>query len=76
MQSILHGLDDEHALQLLSNVHHAMQERGTLLVVEQVVAETSGPSTSKFANLHMMIFAPSQGRSESEYRSLFQRAGF
>ena len=76
MQSILHGLDDEHALQLLSNVHHAMQERGTLLVVGQPVPETSGPSTSKFANLHMMIFSPSQERSESEYRTLFQRAGF
>ena len=76
MQAILHGSEDDQALQLLSNVHHAMQERGTLLSVEQVVPEGNEPSTSKFGNLHMMVFSPSHERSEGEYRSLFHRAGF
>ena len=76
MQAILHGLDDDHALQILSNVHHAMQEHGTLLSVEGVVPEGNAPATSKFGNVHMMIFTPSHERSEAEYRSLFQRAGF
>lgn len=76
MQSILHGLDDNHALQLLSNVHNAMRQGGTLLSVEGVVPEGNRPSTSKLGDLHMMIFTPSRERSESEYRALFKRGGF
>jgi hypothetical protein len=76
LQSILHGMDDEHALQLLENVHQVMPRNGILLQVDMVVDEGNGPSTSKFANLHMMIFSPSHERSEAEYRALYDRAGF
>jgi hypothetical protein len=76
MQAILHGMTDEKILQLLHNVRQSMRENGTLLQVDMVVPEGNEPSTSKFGNLHMMIFTHSYERSEAEYRALYERAGF
>ena len=53
-----------------------MAEGGTLLQVDMVVPEGNVPSTSKFGNLHMMVFTPNYERSEAEYRALYGRAGF
>jgi O-methyltransferase domain/Dimerisation domain len=75
MQSILHGMTDEQVLQLLHNIRQSMRENGTVLQVDMVVPEGNAPSTSKFGNLHMMIFAPSRERTEAEYRALYERAG-
>lgn len=41
-----------------------------------VVPDGNEPSTSKFGNLHMMVFTRSHERSEAECRSLYERAGF
>jgi len=76
MRAILHGMTDEQVLQLLHTLHQSMRENGTLLQVDAVVPEGNEPSTSKFGNLHMMIFTPSRERSEAEDRALYERAGF
>jgi O-methyltransferase/methyltransferase family protein len=76
MQAILHGMTNEQVLQLLHTIHQSMRENGTLVQVDAVVPEGNEPSTSKFGNLHMMIFTPSYERSEAEYRALYERAGF
>jgi len=75
MQSILHGMTDEQILQLLHNIRQSMRENGAVLQVDMVVPEGNAPSTSKFGNLHMMIFTPSRERTEAEYRALYERAG-
>jgi hypothetical protein len=76
MQSILHGGTEETALQLLHNVRQSIQKNGVLLQVDMVVPEGNEPSTSKFGSLHMMVFTRNDERSEAEYRSLYERAGF
>jgi hypothetical protein len=76
MQAILHGMTDEQVVQLLHTIRQAMRENGTVLQVDMVVPEGNEPSTSKFGNVHMMIFTPSHERSEAEYRALYERAGF
>ncbi|HEU5015012.1 MAG TPA: methyltransferase, partial [Roseiflexaceae bacterium] len=75
-QAILHGMTDEQVVQLLHTIRQAMRENGTVLQVDMVVPEGNEPSTSKFGNVHMMIFTPSHERSEAEYRALYERAGF
>ncbi len=69
-------MSDEHVLQLLRNVRRAMRENGKLLQFDMVVPKGNEPSTSKFGNLHMMVFTPSHERSEAEYRALYDKAGF
>jgi len=76
MQAILHGMRDEQALQLLQNVRESMNENGTLLQVDFVIPNGNAYSTSKFGDLHMMIFTPSHERTEAEYRALYEQAGF
>ena len=76
MQSVLHGMTDEQILQLLHNIRQSMRENGTVLQIDMVVPEGKAPSTSKFGNLHMMIFTSSRERTEAEYRALYERAGF
>jgi hypothetical protein len=75
MQSILHSMDDEQAIRLLQNVRQAMSEEGKLLQIDMVVPEGNIPSSSKFGNLHMMVFTSHHERSEAEYRALYERAG-
>ena len=76
MQAILHGMKDEQCIQLLQNVRESMHENGTLLQVDFVIPSGNVPSTSKFGDLHMMIFTPSHERTEAEYRALYEQAGF
>ena len=62
--------------ELLRNVRQSMPKNGILLQVDMVVPEGNEPSTSKFGSLHMMVFTRNDERSEAEYRSLYERAGF
>ena len=53
-----------------------MTEGGKVLVVEMVIPEGDAPSLGKFLDLEMLLFLRSFERTEAEYRTLFERAGF
>ena len=76
MKHIIHDWEDERALIILQNCHRAMTEGGRLLVVEMVLPEGNTPSLGKFMDLQMLLFLHSYERTEAEYSSLYQRAGF
>ena len=76
MNHITHDWKDERALKILQNCHRAMTEGGRLLVVEMVLPEGNTPSLGKFMDLQMLLFLHSYERTEAEYSSLYQRAGF
>ena len=76
MKHIIHDWEDERALTILQNCHRAMTENGKLLVVEIVIPEGNTPSLGKFLDLEMLMFLHSYERTEDEYRSLLERAGF
>jgi hypothetical protein len=78
MQHIIHGWDDEHCLKILGNVKQALASRdnGRLIVVDAVLPEDSQPHPSKFLDLMMMVFPGGRERTESEWRTLFGKAGF
>ncbi|MBW4574138.1 MAG: methyltransferase [Aphanothece sp. CMT-3BRIN-NPC111] len=77
LKHIVHDWDDERAIAILKNCHQAMVENGKLLVVEQVIPPGNEPFVGKFLDLNMLMVAPGGcERTEAEYQTLFERAGF
>lgn len=73
---ILHDWTDEQCVQILSHCRKVIPSDGRLLVVECVVPAGNGRSLSKDFDMGMMIFPGGAERSEGEFQSLFNRAGF
>lgn len=77
IKHIIHNWDDERAATILKNCHRSMAENGKLLVVEMVIPEGNAPSLGKLLDLEMLVlFLHAHERTEAEYRTLFERAGF
>jgi hypothetical protein len=76
MRHIIHDWDDEKCLTILRNCHRAMPAAGKLLVIESVIPPGNQPFHGKFLDLVMLLIPGGKERTESEYRTLFERAGF
>jgi len=76
LKYIIHDWDDENALTILRNCREAMAQDGRVLVVEIIVSEGNTPCIGKFLDLLMLLFLRGFERTETEYRNLFERAGF
>ena len=76
MRHIIHDWDDEKSLTILRNCHQAMSANSKLLVVESVIPAGNEPFGGKFLDLVMMLIPGGKGRTEDEYRSLFDKGGF
>ena len=53
-----------------------MSDSGKLLVVESVLSPGNQPFFHKFMDLNMLVMTGGCERTETEFRSLFGRAGF
>jgi len=77
LQHILHDWDDERCVAILDRCRAAIDARGVLLVVENILPEEGEPAPRlAWLDLHMMIMLGGRERSRSEYGSLLERAGF
>jgi hypothetical protein len=77
LKQVIHDWNDELSIKILQNCHKAMTKEGRILVVEAVIGPGNAQSTSKFFDLHMLVTGPgAKERTESEFRSLFNSAGF
>jgi hypothetical protein len=75
--AIVHDWDDKRCTRILGNIHRAMPPGARVLVTEMPVPEGSEPSFAKVMDLEMLILTGSgRERTASEYRALFERAGF
>lgn len=75
-KQVLHDWDDADAVQLLTNCHRALTPDGKLLVVEMIVPPDNRPSPAQAMDLNMLVMLGGQERTEEEYRSLLEQAGF
>jgi len=73
---ILHDWNDEQCVTILKNCRRAMSPKGKLLVIESVLPGRNEPSLNKFMDLNMLVMTGGCERTESEYRDLFEAAGF
>lgn len=77
LSHIIHDWSDELATRILISVHHALNENGRVLVVEDIVEPGNTPCMAKFMDLNMLVMTPGgRERTEAEYRNLFATAGF
>jgi O-methyltransferase domain len=73
---IIHDWTDEQSIHILSNCRKVIPGDGRLLIVEAVVPTGNEPSLAKDFDMTMLTFPGGIERTEEEYRSLFEQAGF
>ena len=76
LSNVIHNWDDDHAVQILGRCRAAIANTGCVLLVEPVLPEDTAPSMAKLADLGMLVMTSGgRERTETEYRTLFDRAG-
>ena len=75
LKGIIHDWNDEAALKILKNCRQAIHPDGTLLLVETVLTPSTAPSNA-LMDMLMMVLTSGRERTESEFRTLVQEAGF
>jgi len=76
LQQVVHNWDDAEAARLLGNCHRALPPGGKLVLVEMIVPSDNRPSEAHLMDLNMLVNLGGRQRTEAEYRSLLQAAGF
>ena len=80
LKHVIHDWNDDRAVAILRNCHRAMPENGRLLIVEGVYPpriDQSLASRGAAANdVNMLVSTGGRQRSEAEFRSLYDAAGF
>jgi hypothetical protein len=76
MRRVIHDFDDEPAVVILANIRRHMPRGSTLLLLESVVPPGNTPHFAKTLDLDMMIFVGGRERTEREFATLLDRAGF
>lgn len=73
---ILHNFDDDACQRLLSTVHEAAPPNGRVFVIETLVPGPGTPHFAKRRDITMMVQVGGRERTEEEYVSLLERAGW
>ncbi len=77
LSAILHNWTDADALRILHNIRQAMAPGGKILVVELVVPDrVTGPSPAVELDLLMWVLFNGYERTETQFRTLLDAAGF
>jgi hypothetical protein len=76
LRHIIHDWNDQQSTQILSNVRRAMSKDCRLLLIEGIIPPGNEPSFSKLLDLNMLVIPGGKERTESEYRALYEGAGF
>ena len=76
LKMILHDWNDAECIKILSNIRKAATGPARVFIVEHVVPEHDVPHFSKLFDIHMMCWGTGQERTEAQYASLLERAGW
>lgn len=80
LKHVIHDWDDEHAVAILKNCRAVMKPDGRLAIVEGVYPSRIDRSSESRAaatdDVNMMVLTGGRHRSEPEFRSLYEAAGF
>jgi len=75
LKGVIHDWNDEAALNILNNCRRAIRPDGTLLLVDHVLKRSTDPAKA-LMDLLMLVLTSGRERTESEFRSLLEEAGF
>lgn len=73
---VIHDWTDAQAIAILKNCHAAMPPHGRLLLIEAPLPRRNEPSLHKLMDINMLVMTGGRERTEAEYRSLLEAAGF
>ena len=77
LKQIIHDWNDDLSIKILQNCHKAMAGNGRVLVIDAVIQPGNVPDLNKLIDLQMLILTHGgRERTEFEFRSLFEAAGF
>lgn len=75
LRSVIHDWADSEAIAILKTVRASAKPDARVIVIEQVIQETSEDSLTKWLDLVMMVTSGGQERTAVEYRQLLEKAG-
>ena len=73
---VIHDWDDAKATAILKNCHAAMPAHARLLLIEAPLPPANDPSLHKLMDVNMLVMTGGRERTEAEYRTLLDAAGF
>ena len=76
LKRVIHDWDDAQAVAILAKCHQAMAQQGKLLVIESIIPPGNTPHPGKLMDLIMLVALGGKERTEAEYRTLLDQAGF
>jgi len=76
MRWIIHDWADDKAIAILENVRRAAPPGARLALAEWVLSETADLDAGKWMDINMLVNAGGRERTASEFRSLYDQAGF
>jgi hypothetical protein len=76
LKMILHDWNDPECIKILTNIRKAATAPARVFIVEHVVPGHDVPHFSKLFDIHMMCWGTGQERTEAQYLSLLERAGW
>jgi O-methyltransferase len=76
MKHIIHDWDDEKSIAILRNIRAAMNSGGRVILLDSVLPPANQPDFGKIIDIEMLLMPGGRERTEEEFRSLFDRAGF
>jgi hypothetical protein len=74
MKYILHDWNDKECVKILANCRDAMNEKGKILVVDNVIAPGNAPAWGKLLDIQMLIIGGRE-RTKKEFSAMFAEAG-
>ena len=74
MKYILHDWDDDRCIKILKNCRTAMNERGRVLVIDNVIPAGNAPGWGKLLDIQMLIIGGRE-RTRVEFAEMFKKAG-
>ena len=76
MRWIIHDWADDKAIAILENVRRAAPSGARLALAEWVLSETADLDAGKWMDINMLVNAGGRERTASEFRTLYDQAGF
>ena len=76
LQGVIHNWNDSDATVILQKCRQANGDNGRLLIVDHVLPTGNDPSPGKIPDITMMVLLGALERTESEFRTLLDAAGF
>jgi hypothetical protein len=76
LSHIIHDWNEDQCLTILGHCRKAMKPDGRLLIVETVLPPGDTPHQGKVQDMVMLVVPGGQERTEAEYASLLDKAGF